>query len=60
MVEDVRLAANGKCPVNLYSRVGGVLPTVAEIADHIRRICLDNVGETAPVERISADTVVTS
>ena len=35
MVEDVRLAVNGAVPVELYSRVGGSVPTVEEVRDHI-------------------------
>ncbi|MDO4546591.1 MAG: 3-methyl-2-oxobutanoate dehydrogenase subunit VorB [Clostridia bacterium] len=31
MVEDVRLAVNGKCPVKFYGRTGGVLPGVDEM-----------------------------
>lgn len=31
MVEDVRLAVNGKCPVEFYGRTGGVIPTPDEI-----------------------------
>ena len=31
MVEDVRLAINGKVPVDLYSRVGGNVPSVEEV-----------------------------
>jgi pyruvate/2-oxoacid:ferredoxin oxidoreductase alpha subunit len=31
MVEDVRLAVNGKIPVELYSRVGGNVPSVEEV-----------------------------
>jgi pyruvate/2-oxoacid:ferredoxin oxidoreductase alpha subunit len=31
MVEDVRLAINGKVPVELYSRVGGNVPSVEEV-----------------------------
>jgi 2-oxoisovalerate ferredoxin oxidoreductase alpha subunit len=31
MVEDVRLAVNGKVPVEFYGRVGGNVPSVAEI-----------------------------
>ncbi len=31
MVEDVRLAINGKVPVDFYGRWGGVVPSVAEI-----------------------------
>lgn len=31
MVEDVRLAVNGKVPVEFYGRVGGNVPSVAEV-----------------------------
>jgi pyruvate/2-oxoacid:ferredoxin oxidoreductase alpha subunit len=31
MVEDVRLALNGKVPVEFYSRVGGNVPSVEEV-----------------------------
>ena len=39
MVEDVRLAVNGKCPVEFYGRTGGMVPTPDAIYDNIRR-CL--------------------
>ncbi len=35
MVEDVRLAVNGKKPVEFYGRTGGVIPTPNEIYDKI-------------------------
>ena len=31
MVEDVKLALNGKVPVELYSRIGGNVPSVEEV-----------------------------
>ena len=31
MVADVRLAVNGRCPVDLFTRVGGIIPTVPEL-----------------------------
>jgi pyruvate/2-oxoacid:ferredoxin oxidoreductase alpha subunit len=31
MVEDVRLALNGKVPVEFYGRVGGNVPSVEEV-----------------------------
>ena len=37
MVEDVRLAVEGRRPVSFYSRVGGVIPTVNELIDQIVR-----------------------
>ena len=38
MVEDVKLAVNGKVPVHFYGRTGGMVPTPAEIADKIAEI----------------------
>jgi pyruvate/2-oxoacid:ferredoxin oxidoreductase alpha subunit len=35
MIEDVKLAVNGAVPVELYSRVGGSVPGVEEVRDHI-------------------------
>jgi 2-oxoisovalerate ferredoxin oxidoreductase alpha subunit len=35
MVEDVRLALNGKVPVEFYGRVGGNVPSVSELLQHI-------------------------
>ncbi len=37
MVEDVRLAANGACPVYFYGRTGGMIPTPRGILEEIRR-----------------------
>lgn len=38
MVEDVRLAVNGKRPVYFYGRMGGMIPTQQEILDQIKQI----------------------
>ncbi|KRQ87170.1 2-oxoglutarate oxidoreductase subunit KorA [Caloramator mitchellensis] len=38
MVEDVKLAVNGKKPVYFYGRSGGMVPTPAEVANKIREI----------------------
>lgn len=35
MVDDVRLAVNGVCPVKFFGRAGGAVPGVKEIYDHI-------------------------
>ncbi|MFZ0292223.1 MAG: 3-methyl-2-oxobutanoate dehydrogenase subunit VorB [Candidatus Sulfotelmatobacter sp.] len=35
MVEDVRLAVNGKVPVEFYGRVGGNVPSVAELRQQV-------------------------
>jgi len=37
MVEDVRLAVLGRAPVHFYGRVGGQLPTAAEVLREIRK-----------------------
>ena len=38
MVDDVRLAANGKVPVHFFGRTGGVIPTPAEVLAEIEKI----------------------
>lgn len=35
MVQDVRLASNGRVPVSFYGRTGGVLPTPEEVLEQI-------------------------
>ena len=36
MVQDVRLAVDGRCPVEFYGKMGGVLPPPEELADAMR------------------------
>lgn len=38
MVEDVRLAVNGRKPVNFYGRSGGMVPSPGEIVDRAKQI----------------------
>lgn len=38
MVKDVKLAIEGRKPVEFYGRMGGNIPTVAEVADALRRL----------------------
>lgn len=38
MVEDVRLAVNGRKPVYFYGRTGGMIPTPQEIAEKVREL----------------------
>jgi 2-oxoglutarate ferredoxin oxidoreductase subunit alpha len=42
MVEDVRLAVNGKKPVHFYGRMGGMIPTQQEILDKVKEILSKN------------------
>jgi len=37
MVEDVRLAVNGKVPVNFYGRLGGIVPSPEEIFEAFKK-----------------------
>jgi 2-oxoglutarate ferredoxin oxidoreductase subunit alpha len=37
MVEDVKLAVNGKVEINFYGRVGGIIPTQSEILNEIKK-----------------------
>ncbi len=41
MVEDVRLAANGRADVSFFGRTGGVLPTPEEVLEQIERLAAD-------------------
>ena len=38
MVEDVKLAVNGRIPVDFYGRMGGVIPSPEEILNKIKEI----------------------
>ncbi len=38
MVEDVRLAVEGKCPVHFYGRMGGMIPSPEEILGQVELI----------------------
>jgi pyruvate/2-oxoacid:ferredoxin oxidoreductase alpha subunit len=38
MVEDVRLAVNGRAPVHFYGRMGGVVPFPDEVFDQIQKL----------------------
>jgi 2-oxoglutarate ferredoxin oxidoreductase subunit alpha len=38
MVEDVRLAVEGRCPVHFYGRMGGIIPLPDEILPQVERL----------------------
>ena len=38
MVEDVRLALEGRAPVEFYGRVGGNVPSAEEVLEFVREI----------------------
>lgn len=41
MVEDIKLATEGKAPVYFYGRTGGIIPTPAEIIEEVKKIVKD-------------------
>jgi pyruvate/2-oxoacid:ferredoxin oxidoreductase alpha subunit len=43
MIEDVRLSLNGAVPVELYSRVGGNVPSAEEVGDKLLASAADLV-----------------
>ncbi|NLP17588.1 MAG: 3-methyl-2-oxobutanoate dehydrogenase subunit VorB [Firmicutes bacterium] len=45
MVEDVRLAVNGKRPVHFYGRTGGIIPTPQEVYGEIKKIAGEEVAK---------------
>jgi pyruvate/2-oxoacid:ferredoxin oxidoreductase alpha subunit len=45
MVDDVRLALNGACPVEFYSRVGGNVPSHEEVMRLVRELAQKYLGE---------------
>lgn len=42
MVQDVRLAAQGRCPVEFYGRMGGVVPSMQELLDVTKKAIKEN------------------
>ncbi len=51
MIEDVRLATEGRVPVNFYGRMGGMVPMPDEVLDAIRRV---HAGETVGLPGVLA------
>jgi pyruvate/2-oxoacid:ferredoxin oxidoreductase alpha subunit len=57
MIEDVRLALNGARPVEFYGRVGGNVPSHAEVLELVRRMAerypspVPQAGPGAPTDR---------
>jgi 2-oxoglutarate ferredoxin oxidoreductase subunit alpha len=46
MVEDVRLAVNGRAPVKFYGRMGGVVPYPDEVLSAIEQLSQDEAGKS--------------
>lgn len=47
MVEDVRLAVNGRAPVHFYGRTGGMIPRPNEVLKRVRALAKDPSGKGA-------------
>jgi pyruvate/2-oxoacid:ferredoxin oxidoreductase alpha subunit len=47
LVEDVRLAVEGRRPVEFHGRVGGNVPSTEEVLAFVRRLVLRHVGSAA-------------
>jgi 2-oxoglutarate ferredoxin oxidoreductase subunit alpha len=43
MLEDVRLAVEGRCPVRFYGRLGGAVPLPDEVLAEVERLVTDSV-----------------
>jgi 2-oxoglutarate ferredoxin oxidoreductase subunit alpha len=56
MVEDVRLAVGDRCPVDLLGRLGGQVPTAAEITDRLAALVGGGAPATGPRGRAAAQT----
>ncbi len=41
MVEDVRLAVEGRCPVEFYGRTGGIIPLVEDILPEVEALAVE-------------------
>lgn len=50
MVDDVRLAVNGRAPVEFFGRTGGIIPTPAEVLAQIERMA-DELGCARDTEK---------
>jgi len=53
MVEDVRLAVGGRCPVLFHGRAGGGIPSVEEVFEKIRQLSVPGRKHVDAMARIS-------
>jgi 2-oxoglutarate ferredoxin oxidoreductase subunit alpha len=51
MLDDVRLAVDGRCPVEFYGRMGGVVPFPEEILQEIQRLAFEPIISKADPRR---------
>ena len=57
MVEDVRLAVEGRTPVLFHGRTGGMVPTPREVVDVMRRAwaLTPSIGWSSVLDEVAAD-----
>ena len=55
LVDDVRLAVEGRRPVEFYGRVGGNVPSTEEVLAFVRGLLLRHVGTAG--DKIACPTV---
>ena len=48
MVEDVRLAVEGRVPVEFFGRTGGGIPTAEQVTAELERLMQGRAAEGAP------------
>jgi pyruvate/2-oxoacid:ferredoxin oxidoreductase alpha subunit len=53
LLQDVRLALNGRRPVEFYSRIGGNVPSAEEVLDFLRRL----TGQPGAIQALEEHTV---
>ncbi|HUN65017.1 MAG TPA: 3-methyl-2-oxobutanoate dehydrogenase subunit VorB [Bacteroidota bacterium] len=58
MVEDVRLAVEGRVPVEFYGRMGGMIPPPEDILEQIIRYSENQPGGAAPAERAEVHEIM--
>jgi 2-oxoglutarate ferredoxin oxidoreductase subunit alpha len=47
MVEDVRLAVEGRVPVQFHGRMGGIIPSPDEVVEALERLVTPGVAQHA-------------
>ena len=55
LVEDVRLAVDGRTPVFFHGRTGGMVPTPGEVVDELRRAWATTIPVDDPARLDEAD-----
>lgn len=57
MVEDVRLGVEGRCPVQFYGRMGGIIPSPEEIVTALNRLRQNEAFDRTPAYQLRTSSV---